>query len=419
MPADAGWGALPDHAGAPQMTTATGADINDDDMTNALVAQIAADGPLSLATYIETALAKPDVGYYQSGDPFGQSGDFITAPEISGLFGEMCGMFLAHMFELGRMPETTPAHEQPAIIECGPGRGTLMADMRHVWQQLMPELAACPIHLIETSPYLRGLQEQALPDANVNWHDDVSALPAAPLYGIANEFFDALPVAHAICREGIWRHRLVTANPALGFVEGAPLTAEELEMWRLNQQALGQKKQTEDMRAPPDGTIAEFSAMSEDIMRKLAAHIARYGGAILIIDYGKSDNFGDTVQAVAAHKPVDLFYQPGQADISHWVDFGTLADCASEAGARLIGPVEQGSFLVQIGLKARAEQAAAHAEPEMRRTLLAAYDRLVSPTQMGSAFKVALLVPQGEGIPPGFIRNDENTASASFDGRGR
>ena len=395
------------------MTIATSDEVNADDVTDTLIAQITADGPLSLATYIETALAKPDVGYYQSDDPFGREGDFITAPEISGLFGEMCGLFLAHMFELGRDLEThnleigAPENQQPAIIECGPGRGTLVTDMQHVWEQLMPDLAACPVHLVETSPYLRTLQRQALPSATISWHDDVSALPAAPLYGIANEFFDALPVAHAICRKGVWRHRLVTADPDLGFVEGAPLTASEIDMWHLG-----------DVSPPPDGTIAEFCAMGEDIMRTLSAHIANYGGAILIIDYGKTDNLGDTVQAVAAHKPVDLFYQPGQADISHWVDFCALKQCATAAGARLIGPVEQGAFLAQIGLKARAEQAAAHAEPEMRRTLLAAYDRLVSPAQMGSAFKVALLVPQGEGTPPGFANQDTETKPASYGERG-
>lgn len=388
------------------MTSPTNDEMQADDLTDALMAQIKADGPLSLARYIEAALAKPNIGYYQSGDPFGREGDFITAPEISGLFGEMCGLFLAHMFELGRALEGETPQSPPAIIECGPGRGTLMADMKHVWEQLMPELAACPIHLIETSPYLRNLQRQALPAATITWHDDVSALPATALYGIANEFFDALPVAHAICRDGIWRHRLVTAEPDFGFVESNPLTAAERDMWRLD-----------DKSSSTDGTIAEFCAIGEDVMRMLATHIATYGGAILIIDYGKSDNLGDTVQAVAAHKPVDLFYQPGQADISHWVDFNALADCATAAGARLIGPVEQGAFLTQIGLKARAEQAATHAEPEMRRALLAAYDRLVSPAQMGSAFKVALLVPRGDGMPPGFMDHHTATDAASSDGQ--
>lgn len=400
------------------MSIASSDENNADDMTASLVAQIAADSPLSLARYIEIALSTADAGYYQSSDPFGQKGDFITAPEISGLFGEMCGLFLAHMFELGQAAEETASGRQkPAIIECGPGRGTLMADMRHVWEQLMPELVACPVHLIETSPHLRSLQEQALPDAVIHWHDDLSALPAAPLYGIANEFFDALPVAHAICRTGIWRHRLVTTTPGLGFVEGSPLTAAELDIWRLDKDSSGPSQESHDMATPPDGAIAEICTLGEDIMHSLAAHIARFGGAILIIDYGKTDNRGDTVQAVAAHKPVDLFYKPGQADISHWVDFGALAACANAAGARLIGPVEQGSFLTQIGLKARAEQAAAHADSEMRRALLAAYDRLVSPAQMGSAFKVALLVPQGNGTPPGFVTHNAKTESSNRQSR--
>ena len=362
---------------------------------------ISADGFISLHDYMDIALYHPTLGYYRRDQVIGADGDFITAPEISQMFGELTGLWLAHQCQSQQLESKT------ALVELGPGRGTLMADMQHVWEQLMPDLAACPVHLIETSPYLRKLQRQALPSAAISWHDDVSALPAAPLYGIANEFFDALPVAHAICRKGVWRHRLVTASPDLAFVEGAPLTAAELDMWHLD-----------GISPPPDGTIAEFCAMGEDVMRGLAAHIASNGGAILIIDYGKSDNIGDTVQAVAAHKPVDLFYQPGQADISHWVDFDALEQCAIAAGARLIGPIEQGMFLMQIGLKARAEQAAAHAEPEMRRMLLAAYDRLVSPVQMGSAFKVALLVPQGEGTPPGFANHDTESEAASSDKRG-
>ena len=137
-------------------------------------------------------------------------------------------------------------------------------------------------------------------------------------------------------------------------------------------------------------------------MAALARSVAARGGAMLVIDYGRDGNPGDSVQAVAAHRPVDLFHEPGQADLSHWVDFAALRRAAETQGARLIGPVAQGRFLMRIGLAMRAEQAGAHAGPEERRALLAAIDRLTSPAQMGEVFKVALLVPAGSGQPPGF-----------------
>ena len=121
-----------------------------------IASRIETDGPLSLANYISLALGDADHGYYHKQDPFGADGDFTTAPEISGLFGEMCGLYLAHMADLSGLG-------QPAILELGPGRGSLMADMRHVWSQIMPQLANAPVHLVETSPALRQRQKDRKP----------------------------------------------------------------------------------------------------------------------------------------------------------------------------------------------------------------------------------------------------------------
>jgi SAM-dependent MidA family methyltransferase len=156
------------------------------------------------------------------------------------------------------------------------------------------------------------------------------------------------------------------------------------------------------MPAPTDGSIAEYCSMADAYAGKLATHIASYGGACLIIDYGRDGPSGDSLQAVANHQPVDVFHQPGDADLSHWVDFSALRRSATSSGARLVGPVTQGDFLQAIGIAQRTEAAAKLADAETRRGLFAAVDRLVSSQQMGSAFKVAMMLPSGTGLPPGF-----------------
>ena len=365
-----------------------------------LATQIRTAGPMGVDSFMAACLGDASDGYYQHNDPFGVAGDFITAPEISGLFGEMCGLYLAHMFELAGQPGDA------VIVELGPGRGTLMRDMRSVWQTLMPVLASRPVHLVETSPALRRAQAAVIaadgtaPNApgapEIKWHDDVASLPEVPLFGIANEFFDALAVAQCVWRgnaaDGGWHHRLVgLRGDDFSFVDGPALSTAELADYAA---AL--------LPEPADGDIAEICAAGDQVIDTLARRISRHGGAMLIVDYGRNGNAGDSLQAVADHRPVDVFHQPGTADLSHWVDFAALSRSAVAHGCRLIGPVPQGRFLMRIGLAQRAEQAGSHGEAEERRSLLAAVDRLTSPAQMGEVFKVALLVPQGTGKPPGF-----------------
>ena len=261
----------------------------------------------------------------------------------------------------------------------------------------MPTMADLPIQLVETSPQLRTIQKQRIKAASIAWHDDVQSLPNAAVFGVANEFFDALPIDQAVWRQGAWRHRLVTAvHGALGFVDGPALSASELARWQI----------TNDHQDMTEGSIAEYCPAAEPIMQHLAGRIARHGGACLIIDYGKNDNFSDSLQAVSAHKPVDLFYQPGNADISHWVDFAALRRAAINTGARFFGPVTQADFLMAIGLRERAENAARLCDADGRRALFAAVDRLVGAHHMGTAFKVGLIVPAGDGVPVGFSREN-------------
>ena len=352
---------------------------------------IAQAGALPISQFIALTLGHPEYGYYRRQNPIGAAGDFTTAAEISGLFGEMCGVYLAHMYEIAGQPGTAQ------IVELGPGRGSLMADMRHSWAQTAPAMTEFPIHLVETSTQLRKLQRQRINAAKMTWHDDVQTLPNAALFGVANEFFDALPVDQAIWRQSAWRHRLVTVtHGTLGFVDGPALTQEELAAWQISN----------DQTDITEGAIAEYCLAAEPIIQQIAGRIAYYGGACLVIDYGKNDNFSDTLQAVAAHKPVDLFYQPGNADISHWVDFAALRRATVSAGARFIGPVTQADFLMSIGLRERAENAARLCDADGRRALYAAVDRLVGAHHMGTAFNVGLIVPAGDGVPIGFSRGD-------------
>ena len=367
-------------------------------LADRLMHRIQEDGPMGVDTFMAACLADPQGGYYQQADPFGTAGDFITAPEISGLFGEMCGLYLAHLYDLAGAPKDA------ATIELGPGRGTLMRDMRHVWSQLMPTMTGLPLHFLETGRALRRMQASTVQTdrikTSVSWHDDITDLLAAtagPVFGIANEFFDALPVAQLIRHHGQWHHRQVgIIDGRLGFTIGPSVS----EAFAMNGMANA-------CGPSADGTVLEHCPQADLVIAALARQVAQYGGAVLIIDYGRDGNPGDSLQAVADHKPVDIFHAPGQSDLSHWVDFAALETAASAAGARLVPPVPQGQFLMEIGLAARAEQAGKMAAPETRRALLAAIDRLTSPAQMGAVFKVALLVPQGDGTPPGFARDSQ------------
>jgi NADH dehydrogenase [ubiquinone] 1 alpha subcomplex assembly factor 7 len=338
-------------------------------------------GPIKTDIFIQKSAAV----YYGNKDRLGAEGDFTTAPEISQLFGEIIAAFLAYLESL------SPTHETAILFEAGPGRGTLLSDMKRSFTSISPALDKADIHLLETSPLFQTLitDKIAQPVSFMSTLDDI---PPHPLYGVANEFFDALGTSQIIFDGTDWRWRLVTAstdvqNPFC-LESGAPLLAVDCPAYL--------------PETPVAGTICEISPAAEDAMSLLARHIAQFGGGLLICDYGKSTNQGDTIQALRDHKPVPFLSAPGQSDITHLVDFAALKRCADNAGARLVGPVEQGSFLTELGIMERAERLRVTADPEGDRTLLAAIDRLISPAHMGGLFKVALLVPDGDGTPPGF-----------------
>ncbi|WP_095012578.1 class I SAM-dependent methyltransferase [Tsuneonella mangrovi] len=336
---------------------------------------IRTSGPISVAHF----MAESNARYYAGRDPLGTAGDFITAPEISQMFGELIGLWLADMWiRAGRI-------EPPHYVELGPGRGTLAKDALRTMKRYGLEPF---VHFVETSPSLRKLQYDAVPDAE--FHDDLSTVPDdGPMLLVANEFLDALPVRQLVRTADGWRERMVglDADENLTFVSGS---------------------QPMDSAVPPDrheaseGTIIETCPAAAAIVYEIAGRLALQDGAALLIDYGHADGrAGTTLQAVKAHKSVDPLSAPGEADLTALVDFATLARVAQSRDARWLGTETQGDWLRSLGIETRAENLAYRA-PHYRQELEAARDRLIADDQMGQLFKVMGLAsqrwPQGVGF---------------------
>ncbi|MEI4231363.1 class I SAM-dependent methyltransferase [Roseovarius sp. D22-M7] len=344
-----------------------------------IAARIAATGPMTVADYMATCLMHPEMGYYATRDPFGAQGDFTTAPEISQMFGELIGLCLA---------QTWLDQGQPApflLAEPGPGRGTLMADILRATKGVPGFHAAAHVHLVETSSALRAVQARTLGRDDVTWHDTVGDLPDAPLYLIANEFFDALPIRQ-FQRDGDgWRERLVALREgALTFALGAPVAPPDL---------------AHRVADTKPGDIVETCAPGCAIAAEIGGRIAAHGGAALIVDYGGWRSLGDTLQAVRQQAPADPLESPGEADLTAHVDFEALAQAAAPAAHA--PPIAQGALLARLGIAARAEALARNLDGAARESHLAAFRRLTDPAEMGTLFKVLALHPSAAAPPPG------------------
>lgn len=339
---------------------------------------IAREGPISIARYMELCLGHPAHGYYTTRDPFGARGDFVTAPEISQMFGELIGLAFADLWVRSGRPTGM------RYVELGPGRGTLAAD---ALRAMRAAGLAPAVHLIETSPVLRAVQAALIPHAT--WHDDLSTLPEdGPILAVANEFFDALPIRQLVATGSGWRERRVAVeNERFVPLAGPPMPAAAIP---------------EHLRAAPPGTLLETSPASLACIRRLAERLNRSGGAALIVDYGHDRlAAGETLQAVRRHEYADPWLDPGEADLTAHVDFESLARTAAEAGAEVQGPVAQGEWLARLGIDARAE-ALARGAPDRKDELWVARDRLTSPEQMGRLFRVMGLSAPGWPAPEGF-----------------
>ena len=331
------------------------------------------------------ALGHPEHGYYMKADPFGAGGDFITAPEISQMFGELVGLWCAEVWRL--MGEPAPFR----LVELGPGRGTLMADALRAAKVRRGFCRAAQIDLVETSPALRARQQSVLQGWPVSWHDTFAQVPDGPLILVANEFFDALPVHQFERRPEGWRERLV-AHERGRFVltpSPHPTPAELLIPAPIR-------------LAAPAGTVAEVSPAAVSIMRAIAERIEADGGAALLIDYGHAEHrAGATLQAVRRHRRHDPFADPGEADLTAHVDFAALADIARHH-ATVHGPVTQAGFLRTLGIELRAAQLSKSATEVHKKAIAAALRRLIDPAEMGTLFKVLAVSDHELATPPGF-----------------
>jgi SAM-dependent MidA family methyltransferase len=351
--------------------------------------KIATEGPISVADYMQLCLGDPVHGYYMTRDPFGARGDFITAPEISQMFGELIGLWAVSVWQM--MPSPGAVH----LVELGPGRGTLMADMLRAASTVPAFRAAVSVHLVETSAVLRKAQEAALSGCGLplQWYDGEHDLPRAACIIIANEFFDALPIHQAVKVAGGWQERRIALDG-----DRLVFTLHPELMWRRDDGL------PPGMRGAPTGSVFEWRAEHDWILRSLARRVASFGAA-LVIDYGHVETgIGDTLQAVAAHRFVDPLAAPGEADLTAHLDFQAVREAAVREGAHVHGPLPQGEFLRRLGIEERARRLKAHATAAQAQEIDAALARLtgLGPTGMGELFKVMAFAHPRFGTLPGF-----------------
>jgi SAM-dependent MidA family methyltransferase len=358
------------------------------------------NGPISVADYFALCLADPEHGYYKTKEPFGHEGDFITAPEISQLFGEMLGIYLVQSWQK-HMPKG-PIR----LVEIGPGRGTLMADaLRVVSQAQNAYLNQLTIHMVETSPRLREKQADTLSayKDKITWHDTFEDVPDGFALLVANELFDAIPIRQFVKTDTGFRERMVTveADDQLNFTVGVA---------GINPDLLPENHKTQ-----PLGTIYELAPARANVMASIASRLSEQGGSALVIDYGfNAAGFGDTLQAIRKHDYDHPLANPGIADLTSHVDFETLMHVSHAAGSHIHGVMHQGDFLVGLGLLQRAGALGHNKDHATQQEIRSAVERLAGEGQgnMGELFKVLAIsgapIQLAPFIAGDTISNEEN-----------
>jgi NADH dehydrogenase [ubiquinone] 1 alpha subcomplex assembly factor 7 len=360
-------------------------ELPDTSLAARLRARIASDGPISIEAFMEACLSDARHGTYASRQPIGSAGDFITAPEISQIFGELLGLWSIAVWQSMGEPSTV------TVAELGPGRGTLMKDALRAWRGVPEFLNSVSVALIETSPVMTKAQGNALKNAPVplGWHATLEAAPEGPLIILANEFVDALPIRQFVGRGGDWHERLIKndGRGSFAFVE-APRS---------------QPEPPGSGPAAAEGAIRETRPALQELLRELARRAGRAPLAALIIDYGHAESgFGDTLQAVRAHRFTDPLADPGAADLTAHVDFADLRQHATALGLAAYGPMPQGQFLLKLGLGERRARLLDSATPAQAEAITSGESRLVDPRQMGALFKVLVLTSAALAPPPPF-----------------
>ena len=348
-------------------------------LTDIILTQIARSGPITIAEYMTQCLLHPKYGYYTTHQPLGSTGDFVTAPEISQMFGEVLGLCLAQTW----IDQGAP--ERFTLAELGPGRGTLMADILRATKTVAGFHTAAKIILTEASPELMDVQKQTLDGYNVHWVNHVTELPEQPLFLIANEFFDCLPISQHIRTEHSWQEQMIGAKDgALGFI-------------------LAGQTPTDVFEDAPLGTVLELCPSAVAITTDIARIIGAYGGAALVLDYGDWQPQGDTFQAVRNHENTDPLTKCGLSDLTAHVNFQSLAQAAT-GFAQTSKLTSQGVLLENLGITTRAQALAVKLQGDALENHITAHRRLTHPDEMGHLFKAIAITPKGAAHPTGFDR---------------
>ena len=339
-------------------------------------ALIRTQGPISVTDYFSLCLADPEHGYYRTRDPFGREGDFVTAPEVSQLFGEMLGVFLVHAWQKHGGPQGV------RLVEIGPGRGTMMADMLRVVARLASDLFEdVTVHLVETSEKLRAVQRETLGTFadRITWHAGFDEIPPGFVLLAANELFDAIPIRQFVKGPSGFRERMVGLDAADELIFAAGVAGIDPDLL------------PENHRSMPQGTIFEVSPAREAVMAAICERLRDQGGTALIIDYGHfATGFGDTLQAIRNHAFDPTLAHPGEADLTSHVDFQSLSATAIAFGAHVHGRLHQGDFLLGLGLAERASALGRSRDAAVQRQIVADVERLAGAGagRMGELFKV-------------------------------
>jgi SAM-dependent MidA family methyltransferase len=351
--------------------------------------RISLAGPMPLRQFMTLCLSHPEHGYYMTRDPIGHTGDFITAPEVSQVFGELIGLWAAGVWHLMGSPENV------RLVELGPGRGTMMLDALRAAKVVPAFRSALVVHMVEISPELQRRQQLALEgiDVPVLWHPTFEEVPEGPLIVLANEFFDALPVHQAVKQINGWYERVVEIDRDGSFTFGIAN-----DVIPLFEQLL-----PPHVREAPIGSLYEWR--TDHLPLALGQRVVHQGGAALVIDYGhaKSD-VGETLQAVGGHAFAHPLVAPGTVDLTAHVDFQALAIAVESMGARVHGPIDQGQFLRSLGIEKRAAALKSVLTGDKAQEIDAAVARLTGSDRnaMGRLFKAMAIADPNLGELPAF-----------------
>lgn len=341
-------------------------------------------GPISMAEFMQLALSHPEYGYYKTREPFGLKGDFTTSPEISQMFGELIGIWCVDIWYKMGCPKDIQ------LIEIGPGRGTLMADLLRITRHIPDFHDSISVSMVETSQRLCEIQRDKIGNLHprINWVANISDLAMKPLILVCNELFDALPIHQYVKQNAKWHEKMLGVNKS-----------GELE-FTLSPCAFSPSPNDETK----DGSVVEICPLAKVIIEEIASRVKEYSGAALIIDYGYVKcEYKNTLSALSKHTHSDILKSIGMADISAHVDFMALGKVIVGKNVEVYGAISQGEFLRNLGIEVRADKLKENASEKQKADINSALQRLVGngEKQMGELFKVLSLASDGI-VPEGF-----------------